>query len=97
MASDDFEDLDITQLSIQGSASGIYRGQKVRRVPAFAEEPEVFLARIFLDSAGGPVAVQVDEHAIAHIAALQIVNGDRIIVTRLTEENFSVAKEAAED
>ncbi len=93
----DFEDLDITQLAIQGSASGTYRGQKVRRVPPFEDQPEVVLARVFLDAAGGPVAVQVDERAIGQIEALQVVNGDRIIVTRLTEENYSVAKEAAED
>jgi hypothetical protein len=93
----EFEDLDIAQLAIQGSASGIYRGQKVHRVPAFENQPEVFLARVFLDSAGGPIAVQVDEHAISHIEALQVVNGDRIIVTRLTEESYSVAKEVPED
>jgi hypothetical protein len=91
----EFEDLDITQLSIQGSATGIYRGQKVRRVPAFGGEPESILARIFLDAPGGPVAVQVDEAAIALIESLGIVDGDRIVVTRVTEENYRVVKEAA--
>jgi hypothetical protein len=92
----EFEDLDITQLSIQGSASGVYRGQKVRHVPAFGSEPESILARVFLEAAGGPVAVQVDEGAITQIEALGIVNGNRLIVTRVAKDNYRAVKEAVE-
>ena len=96
MAVEDFEDLDISQLAIQMSFNGIYRGQKVHRAPAFGDLPEVVVARVFLDTAGGPVAVKVDERAIAQIEALGVVEGDAIIVSRLAEEDYSVVKEVAE-
>jgi hypothetical protein len=88
----EYEDLDISQLGVGSTQSGVYRGQKVRRVPAFDDQPEVFLARVFLETAGGPMTVQVDHDAISHIEALGVVDGDRIIVTRLTEDDFSVAR-----
>jgi hypothetical protein len=76
--------------------SGVYRGQKVHHVPAFGSEPESILARVFLEAAGGPVAVQVGEGAITQIEALGIVKEGRLIVTRVAEDNYRVVKEAVE-
>jgi hypothetical protein len=88
-----YEDLEIQQLGVGASVNGIYRGQKALRVPALNDQPEVFVARVFLETGGGPIAVQVDEHAIAQIETLEVVDGDRIIVTRSAEDRYLVAKE----
>jgi hypothetical protein len=87
------EDIEISQLVVGATLEGIYRGQKVHRFPAFHDETEEFIARIFLDTGRGPVAVQVDEHAIQHIDALRVVDGDLIAVTRSTDHAYQVAKE----
>jgi hypothetical protein len=57
----------------------------VRRVPAFGDQPETVLARVFLDADGGPMVVQVDEGAVTQLAALGVADGDRIVVTRSSE------------
>jgi len=89
----DFEDLDITQLAVGSSVAGVYRGDKKSVVPAFGDEPEKVLARVFLEADGGPVAVQVDERATGQIHDLGVNNGHRIVLTRTTESDYSVARE----
>ena len=93
----ELEDLDVSLLGVEESVNGIYRGQKVHRVPALPDQPEVFVARVFLEGGGGPIAVQVNEVAIAQIEGLQVVEGDRIIVSRLAEDTYVVAKEEPDE
>jgi hypothetical protein len=93
----EYEDLDVTLLGVGASVNGIYRGQKVHRVPALNDQPEVVVARVFLDAGGGPIAAQVNEVAIAHVEALGVVDGDRITITRSAQDAYVVAKEGAED
>jgi hypothetical protein len=90
------EDLDVSLLGVGASVNGIYRGQKVHRVPALNDQPEVVVARVFLDAGGGPIAVQVNEVAIKHIEALEVIDGDRIIVTCMAEDDYLIAKEGKE-
>lgn len=92
----DYEDLDITLLTVGSSVGGIYRGEKERRVPAFQDQPETFLARVFLETDGGPAAVQVNERAIAQIEELGVNDGHRIVVTRTAENDYLVAREVGE-
>jgi hypothetical protein len=92
----EYEDLDITQLAVGSSVAGFYRGEKKHLVPAFGDQPETVLARVFLEAAGGPVAVQVDEPAIAQIGELGVNDGHRILVTRTTEGDYLVARELGE-
>jgi hypothetical protein len=87
------EDLDVSLLGVGASVNGIYRGQMVHRVPVLNNQPEVFVARVFLDAGGGPVAVQVNELAVALIDGLGVVDGDRIIVTRSAQDAYVVAKD----
>lgn len=67
-----FEEMDITQLPVGARVAGFYRGQDVRTVPAFGDQPEAILARVFLDADGGPIVVQLDDRAIAQLAALGV-------------------------
>jgi hypothetical protein len=92
----EYEDLEILLLGTGESVNGIYHGQKALRIPAVNDQPEVVLARVFLETGGGPVAVQVNEEAVGQIAALDAVDGDKIIVTRLAEDRYVVAKEPPE-
>jgi hypothetical protein len=90
----EFEDLDIQQLSVGASQNGRYRGHKVHRVHAIADQPEMVLARVFLEAPGGPAAVEVDEAALERINVLDVDDGDSIIVTRIAQDDYSVAKES---
>jgi hypothetical protein len=89
----EYEDLDVSLLGVGATVNGIYHGQKVHRVPALNDQLEVFVARVFLEAGGGPIAVQVNEVAIAQIEALGAAEGDRIIVTRSAQDEYVVAKE----
>jgi hypothetical protein len=90
---DEHEKLPILQLNVGANIRGAYRGQKSHTVPAIEEQPEVFLARVFLDTAEGPAAVEVNRQALAHIEALKAVDGDSIIVHRVAEDSYHVVKE----
>jgi hypothetical protein len=92
----DYEELEITRLGIGDTLNGIYRGQRVHRFPKFNEQEPEFVASIFLETAGGPVAVKVDEASIEQILQAGIAEGDRIIVRRATEDLHWVAREGAE-
>jgi hypothetical protein len=92
----DYEDLDITQLAVGSSVAGVYRGEKKRVVPAFGDQPEAVLGRVFLETDGGPVAVQVNEPAIVQTDELGVTDGHRIVVTRSTESDYLVAREVGE-
>jgi hypothetical protein len=91
-----YEDLEITQLGIGDTLNGIYRGQRVHQFPKFKEQEPELVARIFVETAGGPVAVQVDEASIEQIRQGEIAEGDRIIVRRATEDLHLVTREGAE-
>jgi len=91
-----YEDLEITRLGIGDALNGIYRGQRVHQFPKFNEQEPEFVARIFVETAGGPVAVKVDEASIEQIRQSGIVEGDRIIVRRPTVDLHTVASEGSE-
>jgi hypothetical protein len=91
-----YEDLEISQLGVGDSVNGVYRGQRVHRFPAFKEQEPELLARVFLDTDGGARAVKVDELAIEQIEILEVVDGDRVIVSRLSSDEHLVAKEGSE-
>jgi len=93
----DYENLEISQLGVGNTLNGLYRGQRVHRFPAFNDQEPQFLARVFLDTAGGPVVVNVDELAIEQISVLEVSDGDRIIISRLNDDRHLVAKEGPEE
>ena len=89
----EYEDLDISQIVVGANVRGAYRGEKTHTIPAFGDEPERTLARVFLDSGGGPAAVQVNEQAIENMKALNLTDGDALIVIRTAEDQYDVADE----
>ena len=68
----EYEDLDISQIVVGANVRGAYRGEKTHSILAFGSEPERTFARVFLDTGGGPAAVQVNEQAVALIQALDV-------------------------
>lgn len=89
----EYEDLDISQIVVGANVRGAYRGEKTHTIPAFGHEPERTLARVFLDTGGGPAAVQVNEQAIEQIKALDVTDDDPLIVSRIGEDQYEVARE----
>ncbi len=93
----EYEDLDISQIVVGANVRGAYRGEKTHTIPAFGDEPERTLARVFLDSGGGPVAVQVNEQAIENMKALNLTDGDALIVIRTAEDQYDVVRDVADE
>ena len=93
----DYENLEISQLGVGNTLNGVYRGQRIHQFPAFSDQEPQFLARVFLDTAGGPVVVNVDEIAIEQISVLEVSDGDRIIISRLSDDRHVVAKEGSDE
>ena len=93
----EYEDLDISQIVVGANVRGAYRGEKTHTIPAFGDEPERTLARVFLDSGGGPVAVQVNEQAIENMKALNVTDGDALIVSRTAEDQYDVVRDVADE
>lgn len=48
---------------------------------------------MFLDTGGGPAAVQVNEQAIEQIKALHVADDDPLIVTRIGADQYEVVRE----
>ena len=92
----EYEDLDISQIVVGANVRGAYRGEKTHTIPAFGDEPERTLARVFLDSGGGPAAVQVNEQAIENMKALNVTDGDALIVSRTAEDQYDVVRDGAD-
>lgn len=88
-----YEDLDISQIVVGANIRGSYKGQKTHTIPAFGNEPERTLARVFLDTGGGPAAVQVNEQAVERINALDVAEGDALIVSRIGEDQYDVVRD----
>ena len=74
----EYEDLDIAQIVVGANIRGAYRGEKTHRILAFGSEPERKFVRVFLDTGGGPAAVQVNEKAVAQIQALDVAERWRV-------------------
>ena len=89
----EYEDLDISQIVVGANVRGAYRGEKTHTIPAFGDEPERTLARVFLDTGGGPAAVQVNEQAIEQIRALDVADDEALIVSRIGEDQYEVVRE----
>ncbi len=93
----EYEDLDISQIAVGANVRGAYRGEKTHTIPAFGDEPERTLARVFLDTGGGPAAVQVNEQAIENMKALNVTDGDALIVSRIAEDQYDVVRDVTDE
>jgi hypothetical protein len=86
------KDLPIQYVSIGGSVRGTYRGELFHDVPDH-DETSVKMGRVFLDTENGPLAIGGGDSLLTQLKALQLEDGDQIIIHRVDEESFHVLKE----
>ncbi len=86
-----YEDLEIKELRPGHQVSGVYRGEKFHLI----DDPDgpIEIGRVFLDTEDGPVAVSGDGSVLAQVRALNLTDGDHIIITRPTESVYHVVRE----
>jgi hypothetical protein len=90
----DYDGLDIEELPIGSQINGIYRGESFEAIPAEDGMPEEVVGRLYLDTEDGPRAIGGGGHLQAQSRALELSEGDRIILVRQAADAIQVVREA---
>jgi hypothetical protein len=89
----DYDQLDVEELPIGTQVNGIYRGEQFDAIPAEDGMPEEVIGRLFVETDEGPRAIGGRGHLQAQSRALELSDGDRIILVRLTADTIQLVRE----
>jgi hypothetical protein len=89
----DYDQLDVEELPIGTQVNGVYRGERFEAIPAEDGMPEEVVGRLFIETDEGPRAIGGAGHLEAQSKALELSDGDRVILVRLTADTIQLVRE----
>jgi hypothetical protein len=89
----EYDQLEMEELPVGAQLSGFYRGEKFTAVPGEEGMPEEVTGRIYVETEDGPRAIAGGGHLEAQSRALDLSDGDRIILARTTADTIQLVKE----
>jgi hypothetical protein len=88
-----YEELPIRELPPGTQVPGIYRGDKFHTIEDPRHGP-IEMGRVFLETADGPMAVGGNDSVLAQLRALNLADGDQIIIARPSPDVYHLIREA---